>query len=534
MIIPRKGHGDKPVRDSVSIMPAGGRRSRPKCGQDLTFPEHPRYHVGMHARPSLPPMSLELTLALSIMAMGTLFACAKPVSTIDLSMFLQMGRWMWEHGRLLEVEPFSVSALGERFINGTWLSQCALYWAYLLGGYPALRLLLSALVLVTLAAVAWQSIPFGARLAVVGVCFAFAFLLQNLAIRPQMFSFALFAIIHLLLGRFPSRRFTPFVLFGLMAIWTNLHGAFPVVMAFPAAFGMQALLEERQGKAGTTGASPQRWLFLLAVLVAATMVNPYGPWIYSYFFENSSMPATRGLSEWLPPSPGTFLGARFFLAAIAVVALLAWKRHHLRACDVALFLAFFVLALGSQRMIAWWGLVVPPILGRGLAGEAPQVRMRPEPQQLHTGIGWVMILFWVVVWARTLPEVLDTRVGPTGDYAGLDDDTPARVATYLSSHGGGRMFHRLEWGGYLAFRLWPTSQPFIDIRVWIFSDDVWDSYVSASRGEQGWEELMARYGIGTLVLCIGIQDGLIDAARQDGDWTETYSDDQAVVLIHNE
>ncbi len=503
---------------------------------NLTFHLQARYQFEMRSgSPLLPPLSLEFTLTSSIVAVAVLFACSKPVSTIDLSMFLQMGSWMWTHGRLLEVEPFATAALGQSYINGTWLSQLVLHGVFLLGGYPALQLLLGLTVLLTLATISLLCKPFGPRITVIGTCVAFAFLLQNMAIRPQMFSFPLFAAILWLLLRHPNHPATPPTLAALMALWTNLHGAFPVAMAFPAAFAAQAGLEQRLQRPSTTGATWQRWVLLGSVMAAATLVNPYGITIYRYFIENSSLPATRRLSEWLPPSPSSFLGGRFFLGAAVVTGLLVWKRHRLRLCDLGLYLVFTVPAFSSQRMIAWWGLVIPTILGRALAEDRKTVvgTDHGKPQRLHSWLGWGMIGFWIAMFAASLPSVLDDRQDDRGDYAGLDDDTPARVVTYLSEGDGGRMFHRLEWGGYLAFRLWPAYQPFIDIRIWIFSDEVWQQYLSASRGDDGWEELMRRYAIDTLVLCLETQSGLIEAARRASDWTETYADDQAVVFVHD-
>lgn len=502
--------------------------------------------------PRLPPYPLEQTFTTAVMGFATLFSLSKPVCATDLSVYLRMGDWMSREGRLLEQEPFVLSALGQTFQNGTWGAQWLFHALFSLGGYPALQVMLAVLMLATLKLVQLTLRPFGQpRLEGLGVLFAFLYLLQNLGIRPQSFSITLFAAVYYLLLVHPLKRFTPPLLLGLMGLWSNLHGAFPVALAIPGILFLQTVLQSRSPLPGDQAAAsaaehalpspaapPSRWVLLGVVMGVGTFLSPYGPSIYRYILENSTMPATRGLDEWLPPSPFSFLGGRFYLGLVLTGLLAIKLRRQVRLWQLLAWGLFAVLAIKSQRMIVWWGIVTTPVLVSWL--NAYLRPPAPEPaSRLHTRMGYAMLLFWAFLTAASWPTLKQPQIDERGDYHNLEDDTPVKVATWLLDSAQltatrpsaqGRMFCRFEWGSYFLDRLYPAYQPWIDIRLWMYPDPLWNRYLAASRGENGWEALMDEYRIDTLVLSPQTQQGLIDAASNHASWNEVYHDDQAVVF----
>jgi len=479
----------------------------------------------------LPPIPLPQTLAIALGALVTLFALMKPISTIDLNGFMRMGAWMAEHGVLLEQEPFTLAAEGVQFQNGTWLSQYLLFQLYHLGGYPALQVLLAASTLLTLTLTTRHVVArAGWRLAPLGVFLTASFLLQNLAIRPQTFSPPLFAGLFLLLDRHPNHKATPILAFLTMAFWTNTHGAFPIAFAIPAAFWLEAHLSPAKEEPAPT-VHPQRWLLIGLVMFAATCANPYGPMIYRYILENSALPVQRGLEEWLPVDPISFFGIRFYLALVVIFALALKVRRQVLLADWLLLAAFTLLAVRSQRMIIWWGIVSAPLFTRWVADQWPRWRAPLKPDTLHTKLGWAMLVFWLVMAYVGYPGKTTPSMDARGDYVGLDSKTPVAAVSYLAqAHQGGRIFHRLEWGSYIMWRLWPNYRPFIDIRVWIQPKEAWEGYLEASQAESGWTALMEHYMIDTLLLSRETQAALIDAVTVDEHWHEEYRDPLAVVF----
>lgn len=488
---------------------------------------------------------LKRTLTIAVLAFAVLFSLTKPISAIDLSVYLRMGEWMSTHRQLLEQEPYALAALGETFQNGTWLSQVLFYQLFRLGGYPALQVLLALITALTLVLVALHARA-RASLAQEGpaVLFAWLFLLQNLGIRPQAFSVLLFALTYYLLDVHPLKRSTPYLLVGIFALWACLHGAFPIAFALPAAFFFQSLpLGPRQRLPGDTlptrhaDVPPPRWVLLGAAMLLGSCLTPYGPSLYLYIFENSTMPATRGLEEWLPPRLDTFMGARFFVGLGVCTAVLWRSWPVVRRAELLLFLLYAVLAAQSQRMIVWWGLVTAPLLvGWWATRTLPQGQHTPPnthlepPPRLHVLLGRMLLGLWTLLLLASAPTRQYAAVDTRGDYEGLEKDTPVKVATYLLKSPGGRMFCRFEWSSYFLWRLWPAWQPYLDIRIWIFSDEIWRGYLDAGQGKNGWEQLMEQHQLDTLVLSPETQAGLIQAATAHASWHEVYRDEQAVVF----
>lgn len=492
--------------------------------------------------PSRVAIPLENTFFLTVLAMATLFALTKPLALADLGVYLRMGAWMLEHQQLLTHEPFSLAVLGMPFQNGTWASQGIFALLFEAGGYPAIQMLLagavgSALVVTGLHVRSATS----ARWMGVGTLLAFFALLQNLAIRPQTFSLVGFALTWILLERRPHGRTTPALLFLLFAVWANLHGAFPVTYAIPAAFGLEALVRPHSPLPGDRAVPPplagtfSRWLLLGTCMVSGSLLNPDGPRLYLYILENSSMPATRGLDEWLAPTPWSFMGGRLYLALL-VLAWVGWKaRDHLRLGELLLVGIFGVLALGSVRMIVWFGLVATVVgLRWGWANRQAHPAQPPEPDpgaaKLHTGLGVGVLALFVLLFVKAWPGSAEAK-GPDGDYPNLDPETPVKVATWLEAHPGGRTFSRFEWGSYFLWRLWPQTQPFLDIRLWQYDDALWQTYLETGQGRGAWEEVLIRHQLQTLVLSFETQSGLIQVVQQHPSWKETYRDEAAVVFV---
>lgn len=489
---------------------------------------------------SRPRIPLELTFFVTIVLMATLFALTKPLAMADLGVYLRMGAWMAEQKAFISLEPFTLAVAGAPFQNGTWGSQVLLYGVHQLGGYPAIQVLLASVVALTLLGTGLHvRAATSMRHMGLGTLLGFFAILQNLAIRPQTFSLLGFTATWYLLERRAQARWTPVLLFGIFALWANLHGAFPITFAIPAAFGLEQLLRSVSPLPGdqTLPASERtswkRWALLGFCMLAGSCLNPEGLGLYLYILENSHMPASRGLDEWLAPKPLTFMGGRLYLGILAL-SWVGWKaRRQVRLGELLLVGILGGLALGSVRMIVWFGLVAC-VVGLRWAwawqNETPTQPPPPAPSaaRLHTGLGAFMAALFLLLFAKSWPD--SSALSAQGDYANLEADTPVEVATYLAQEPGGRTFSRFEWGSYFLWRLWPQTQPFLDIRLWQYDDALWQTYLDTSQARGDWQGVLEHWKLDTLVLSTETQQGLIDATRQHPGWRQTHRDAQAVVL----
>ena len=419
------------------------------------------------------------------MALALLHAGSMRVTTNDLHVYLVQGRWMWEHGALLEREVFTWTAAGAPFINGTWLFSVTAYALHQLGGYDLLRVVNGLAVAAAVAGVALAGRARAEgrtradwRAAAVAAVYAWALIFQNMVVRGQTWVFPLFAALWGVRAG-PRRRGRPAgggLLLG--AVWNGLHGSFPAGIALAGAVALGDALDSRSWRAGRTGALAG------AGLAAGACLGPYGPGVWSYISSNTSLPVDRGFSEWLPPSLEGFEGARFFAALALWVWLLGRRGRRTPTADLLVLLGFGYLALTSTRFVAWFGLATAPLLASRLAeglGEDEGL-----PRRLLGPVSALLAVLWLLFLGRGLAP----QAPP------LAPEPPvALVAAISAAAESGRLFGPMEYGGYAAFTLGEGWLHSGDIRAWVFDDDAWSLYLDVSRAHPGWEEALEAHGV---------------------------------------
>jgi hypothetical protein len=102
-------------------------------------------------------------------------------------------------------------------------------------------------------------------------------------------------------------------------------------------------------------------------------------------------------------------------------------------------------------------------------------------------------------------------------------DTPVEATRFVSQEGlSGRLFHRMEHGGYLLWSFYPERRTFIDSRIELISEDLWQDYVQISTGAPDTGALLDHYGVQVLLLDADYQAGLLTWVQNSGDWSVRY------------
>ena len=77
----------------------------------------------------------------------------------------------------------------------------------------------------------------------------------------------------------------------------------------------------------------------------------------------------------------------------------------------------------------------------------------------------------------------------------------------------------------------PKLKVFIASHVHLVPREVWSDYVSISNGVAGWEEMLDRYGVNSIVVDEATHAGLISRLRENENWRQTYSDNVGAVFV---
>jgi hypothetical protein len=472
---------------------------------------------------------LRWLLLWGLLGLALLLVLSRPLPSNDYSIYVAMGRQMLAQGALLERESFSFTQHGEPFQHASWAYALLCTWSHQLTGYQGIRVLQAAAVLATLLG-SWllaRRAGAGPGPALAATLDTWLLLLQNLGARGQTLIYPLFLLTALLLLRAPRPWIAALAGAALGWCWTQLHGSFPMAMLYCAAVAAGLLLRHRR----LGPALPA--IALGAGFTLGTLMGPYGPGIWSYIYTNGAIPRSRGILEWYPPSPGSFDGVRLGLALLVWAALLVKRRGAMPPGHWLLLLGFGGMSLTATRVIAWFGLATAMPLALLLT---PQER-RHTPCPPLPGRQRALLVALVLAWLALLGRGVPLRVE-------LAPDTPVALAERLAEEpDGGRVFAPMEMGGYLAWRFHrPSADPqlplgtmahpyHLDMRVWIWRDEVWRSFESISAAEPGWEEALTASGVRYLMLSHSYHgDGLLPAARASERW-EILAEDGAGALF---
>ena len=134
-------------------------------------------------------------------------------------------------------------------------------------------------------------------------------------------------------------------------------------------------------------------------------------------------------------------------------------------------------------------------------------------------------LVFTPLWRSSNPLV------PADSKAALGDSTPVKLADFLKTENvPAPIFNYMEWGGYLEWELYPQYELFIDGRFEARQVQVWQDYLSISRGRADWQKTLDSYNVRTLVLNKEFHEGLIPFVKESAEWKQVYEDKQGLVF----
>ena len=440
----------------------------------------------------------------------------------DLWHHLARGRIMAEEGKLLDEDRFTYTVPHQHFQDVNWLSQLVFYRIWQLGGLPLLQVVNALVLAGTMGIVVGLGRRMSGSMAAAGGAGVFAFLglWQLFLIRPQSFSMLLFVSLYACLEGAERRRWLLLLAPLHLALWVNLHGAFPIGIVLVGCYGLAAGIEGLWEK--NWGVLRDRHVWQLAgcllASILATLVNPYGWRVWEYVRQTSGIAAARKIDEWLPPGLGTLTGKVWAVSMMVLIVLLALSGRRPSIRQIVLLAVLLPLSCGSVRMIAWWLLALAPILAF-LAVD----RLKREPASRGganlgaglTVVGLLAAMFLSLPWFESWSPV--RIVKPMHRLEGDLEQVAERMREQAP---GGRIFTRFEWSEYLTWSLGPDYPVFMDGRIEIFPDEVWSDYSQITSGSADWDVLLReKYHVDFLLIDAGDYHGrLRPLVEKSRDW----------------
>lgn len=510
--------------------------------------------------PSAPRLGrVVIALVLGALVVHALWAASRKVTCDDMWWDLAAGRYIVEHGSVPEGDVFSYTHAGDRWHNGEWLANVALYVVYERLGASALAGMKFAVVVAVLLLATWTAWrrSDSPLLAIVAAVLATYVIRPYIDIRSQLFQFlsvaAAMAVIEAY--RRGSRAWVLALLPVLMMLWVNLHYSF---LFGCGVLGLYAACE--LGKAWLhlpdRPLSYRRARFLAvaaAVSILAALMNPYFTRAFTFPFSLVGAEALwrQDVLEWQPPvffvegdlNPALF-GYFFVLQVAAAMAALISDRRRFDLTDVALVAVTAAFALSSRRFIPLLVVVSIPFLAKNLAVVCDRLRGAFAPLQPASLAGVCTALLAgglsALLLYRAVPEAEETFA--PGFFEGVTgtDYFPVSAVEFLRLNPlPARLFHPYTWGGYVMFQL-PERQVFIDGRAnTVYHADFYVEDQIAENGRPGWSRVLDGREVSLVLWPSSSAHGeryapTLQHLAASPDWVRIYDDGHSAIFAHAE
>ena len=443
-------------------------------------------------------------------------ACLLPAQA-DTYWHLRAGQDLFATGHVPLVETYSHTARGLPWPNHEWLWQALSYALYCVGGMP---LLTGAAALVSTAACALSyrlmRTPPAASfvLALLGIALASVVW----ALRPQVVSlFFLVALVTLL------TRDTWWPIPPLFVLWANLHGA--------VALGGVILLTATT----VSWFCDRRRTLRLALLTMGcgllTAATPMGPGLWRFIGESMARSRRNQIMEWMPSYPRGPIEIAFWVGAVALVALVAWRWRRLKSWDDRLVVAvsLVLLPLGARAVrnispfFLLWMPAVSRLLGADFRWPRPNANATARtttqtPSSDHPVVNAALL---AIVGIGAIVAIAVAWRAPA-ERLGWRPIAPDALAAVRACQGP--LYNRYNEGGYLIWFA-PTVPVFIDSRQDPYPADLLTAHTLAERTGDA-TTLFAAYNIACTFLPASSR---VAKRLTDEHWLDRYRDADWVV-----
>ena len=477
--------------------------------------------------------------------LGLLFMAVQGIRTISHADFwthLATGRWMAGQG-VPRVDPLTIVSEGDAWVHASWLYDALLYRLWNIGGAGLVTLLHVALVVVAFYLLARAVRPHTSATAIGVALLLSAWLLApRFEVRPSLLCL-IFPALYVFILSTPRRSWIPFAtLLPAQILWANLDASFVWGPLFALCFAAQAYFQPADLEQKTSNAIRLGVLTVLLLLVS--MVNPYGPAIFSAVLATWTAPVVR---DWISPISMHFAStwSRHMVTLaliIGALGLLSRKdRLPIGITSIAVIGAFLVVH-SLPVHIAIFSLFAFPFFCLSLHALGELVRDRlakplaGRQSLVQQGMAGLFLLFLVlsVFWVVTNRSF--TRTGSLSSFGlGVAADVyPEAAQTLIGRPDFPARFLNLPVdGGYLSWRN-PERRVFIDQRSELHQQDLYHVLAQGLLGQtQAWATVLSEWDPEAIVLnnTWPYSSDIIRHLQTQHSWETAYFDGTTTILV---
>ena len=433
-----------------------------------------------------------LIIFFALFVFGIFFYKALYFLDPDFGWHLKMGEIIISQKGVSQTDPFSYTMSNFRFIDHEWLTNVAIAFIYKHFGIGILSLIylsiaFSALFISVTNPISRERTKGKINIlkTIVPGILGVSLMLPFFGVRPQVESWLLLALFLRLFLNNNSwnkwRLLTPL----FVAVWTNLHGSFPLPL-----FVMAIVLLGRSWRKRKVNKTD---ILIFVISVIATGVNPYGFRIWNEIWQQMSDGSLRWtIQEW---RPAIFFTSFSFIAFLPLFTALIWRyRKNFLIEEKLLILFFLVQGLSSTRHLPLLLVVSLPWACKSIEYLYLEVVKLIKGGERFLMVGKVtLFLLLLILMNESVGSIALTKIFTETKYY------PGSAINYLTTQSpAGNIFSEYAWGGYLIWKF-PMKKVFIDGRMPSWKDKngykVMDDYVGILTGKTNYKPIFEKFEI---------------------------------------
>jgi hypothetical protein len=484
-------------------------------------------------------------ILLALMVFAVLGVAISEVHSFDVFWQLQNGRYMAETSAFIRSDTFTLAADVPRHEH-TWLHSLVLYGLYKIAGYGAISVFKGVIVTLTalflvLAARRRES----SWIAIILLLPVFLLTSSGWLERPQLWTFLFSAVfIWALESQMFKSSWRLLWLLPLMIFWSNLHAgsilAIALVFAYMVGDTGQSLLRKQFSWLGT-----QKLLVLVFGILLAGLVNPYPSRWFNTLLGSYRLGASVDKTgkvigsstavfnmDW---TPTTFQNEPLFfylLGLSCIIVILGWRRA--RLADICLLIGLALMGTKLVRHIPFFYMGMVAILPAYLDAAVDPVRLRLPAIYRKISLLALCCLAVFVFWDLWQPIHKIYGTFNTGLRAW---HYPIEATEFVEEHKLSKnIYNTYDWGGYMAFKLFPDYLMFWDGRQ--NSSEMFQLGWNVMAGKPDWEDILDKFGVNTIVtrastIDTGQKYPLLDRLRESEHWVLVLNAESSMVFVRN-
>ncbi|MCR4329415.1 MAG: hypothetical protein NUV65_02615 [Candidatus Roizmanbacteria bacterium] len=451
----------------------------------------------------------------------------------DLGRHLALGKLIVQTHTIPKTNLFSYTNPSFPFTNHHWLSEVIFYGVHAALGDSGLILLKIFVVGFTLGLLGYMAKKKSSWAAVTFVLGALAFILwSRTSLRPEIFGYALFALVLWIVFFKRSSTRALFLLIPINSIWVNVHITFVFGMALEGILIMfllyKHLFVEKQNKIHFIVLLFSFASFIVNPSLLSGMLYPFKIFSnYGYTIaENQGIRFMMNYTNWI------YYRYVFIFLIIGFITSIYFLFQK-KLLEGAILFLFSAATCWQIRHAPFFALSALFLMPQALNSVIKRIRIFfPVTSMLFTVTSIVIGVFSIYLLSSNTYSNMYLQSTEQG--FGQKDNYKSSISFVEKSNLPNNIFNNFDIGGYLIYTLYPRYKVFVDNRPEAYPAHFFDIYKNIQVDAKTRKKEFARYGIHTVIFSHTDQTEwaqiFIRNIFQDKTWKLVYLDPYIFVM----